>query len=347
MSQGVTGRISTVLGVIAFSANVFAATESATKLVPLLKKAKAAKAVALSAAPASAGRAAIGATDADRISSAAEAAPTATNASTTANTTTTKATAAGVAEKKVSVGLSSENWVGSASANVKDASGTMSQNNVSVGYKLAEGRSIQVRQYFLYNMTGSANAQTWGIGDAAVQYTDSTKMLGAAPVEQKVRVYLPVAQTSQDVGRYEVRYTAAITQAAGKYVNIEYAVNPRAYFYTVNSAGQEAFRFIPSISASYAKETAVFVPYTTLSDLHSWGNTGYGLSTSPYSPGVYKRRGVNLDYTLLDLGTKINLSKSVNLDLSFEEGYNLRAADSFNNPDHDFSSYNLNLSVSM
>jgi hypothetical protein len=266
---------------------------------------------------------------------------------TTENETVTTVKEAGVAPKKISVGFLSENWVTSSEANTHDYTSFMSQNNVSVGYKLGEGRTIQGRQYFLYNMTDKLGANTWGAGDFALQYSDSNIKIGSAPIDAKARLYLPVSKASQDVGKYELRLYGSATQAAGKYVNVEYAVNPRFYAYSINSNGQVAFRVAPSITASYAKETALFVPYTSFSTDHQWGNTGKGISQSPYSVGGYGYRPVNLDAAYLDIGTRVNLSARVNLEAFFEEAYNLRQAAIFTDPVHDYSGYYLNLSASM
>lgn len=340
MKMKTVGRWSTILGALALVSNVYAATVTSAKVAPAT-----AKGIVLASTTSahSEKSEAARSVEAERFE---VIAPDAKKAA-SQNTTTTNVKTAGIAQKKVSVGYLSENWVTSEDANSHNYSSFMSQNNVNISYDLAEGRTLQARQYFLYNMTDTLGKNTWGQGDFALQYTDATQKLGAAPLEAKARLYMPVAKASQDVGRYELRLTGSVTQAAGKYVNIEYAVNPRFYAYTINSDGQKGFRILPSISASYAKESATFVPYVTAYTDHTWSNTGRGISQSPYTVGQYNTAAVNTDFGDLDIGAKINLSKNVNLEMYFEEAYNLRAAATVVEPAHDYSGYYLNLSASM
>lgn len=332
----------TVIAGLALSSLIALSANAATTAV----KVKAAKKAAAATEATTAAAATTSAT-------ATSASLTSTTTATSTNTSTTTLGAVGAAPSKLGLSLISENWVGSEGANARDYTGLMSQNNVDVSYKLAEGKTVDVKQYFLHNMTYRPNENTWGAGDLALQYTDTTKLLnlgskiGLAPTMMRARLYLPVSHASQDIGAYELRLYGTVTQTAGKYVNIEYGINPRIYAYTINGDGQKGFRVLPSISFSSAKEDALFVPYVELSTDHMWLNSGKGLSTSPYSVGIYKANDKNIDLANVDVGTNINVNKNFSIQAFYEEEYNLREADQLTSPEHDLSSYNLNLTVSM
>ena len=127
-------------------------------------------------------------------------------------TTKTTAAAAGVAPKKWGALYLSENAV---IPNIGNTFG--SQNSLSLVYNLNADRSLQVRQYFLYNMTNQDSPYEWTMGDTALQYTDTSKKIGGADTLLYARAYIPTSYYTSQVGKYELRLYGAVTQAAGKY----------------------------------------------------------------------------------------------------------------------------------
>jgi hypothetical protein len=262
-----------------------------------------------------------------------------------AGTTTASINDVGAKKKKITVGFMSENALVAGQSNYNTFGST---NNVNASYDLGKERSIQVRQYFLYNMTNQDYPYEWTVGDTALQYSDAGHKIGSADGLFMARLYAPVNYYSQQVGKYELRLYEFVTQAAGKYVNLTYFLGPRFYAYTQNDASQTGFQVLPGITATYASETAFATPFVTVYMQDQWYNTGSGVQLLYNGvAGTYKTNAVNQDYLNVDLGTNLKISKNTSATLFYEYTNNVRQLNDSQPIDNPNSSWNLWFSSSM
>jgi len=260
-----------------------------------------------------------------------------------AGTTTAKIGTVTEAKSKWKVGFLSEN------AMIPNQGSTFySQNNINVSYDLGNDRTIQVRQYFLYNETNQDYAYEWTQGDTALQYSDAGHKIGGADNMAIARLYIPGSYYDQQVGKYELRLYDFVTQNLNKYVDLTYIVDPRFYSYTHTDAGQTGFQALYGVQATYASKSAFFTPFTTVYMQDLWGNTGkgVGLTVNGYA-GVYSYNPVNQDLLNVDVGTNINLSKKITATFFYEYEMSVRGLNQSQPLDNPDSSWNLWFSASM
>lgn len=262
----------------------------------------------------------------------------------TSLSTTTKAVFG--KKSKYSASYVAESEVDAQAANHNNYDGFYSNQHLGLGYDLGDAKKIQYRQYFHYNMTDRTRTDEWGLGDHVFQYTDASAVkIADADMVFNARLYMPGAEWTRTVGKYELRLSESVTQKLSSKANLDYSLETRFYAFSGNNDGQLGFRMLPAVEINY-KANKYLTPYAMAYTAHSWAHSGSGPTLYMKSGEVTNPQNYSEKF-LTDLGAVVAVNKNVSLNLYVETAKNLKSNENYEPFHQDFSTYDLVLSVSM
>lgn len=226
--------------------------------------------------------------------------------------------AASGAKSKITPSYVAENYVGARAVNIGNYDDFTSQQHVGLAYDLGNDRKVQYRQYFHYNMTDRKVTDEWAIGDHVFQYTDATALkIADADMLFYARVYMPGAEWTREVGKYELRLFEGVTQELGAKTTIDYGLNTRFYSYSGDNDGQKGLRVLPAIQVAYQVNNS-FSPYIGMYTDHNWSHTGSGPALYLGNAGVSRNPANYAEALYTDIGANVAVNKNVKLNIYLE-----------------------------
>lgn len=260
-----------------------------------------------------------------------------------AQTSSTTAAAVGATPKKIGF----KYWQGTVfparAANLGRAgSVVVSDSYVAPSMKLDEARSVEARQYILYNQTDATRNDEIAAGDLHLIYNNAKAYtLGNTPLFEQLRLVAPVSEFSQEVGKVEGRYTLSVEQALASKLTASYDVSTRVYGYTNEDDGQRGLR---ALAAATLKRDGRIAPYVAGTYDASWKHTGRALNLE----GKRKYNSTpNSDVFTFDIGSEIEVNKNISFNIYAEQNRSLRAIDAYKFMNDDESIYILELTARM
>ncbi len=179
------------------------------------------------------------------------------------------------------------------------------------------------------------NTQKFSWGDSYIKYTRAKSSIFGKEYVGQMRVYLPLSEQSDLVGKYQTRGYMIFSQELNKTFSVDYIINPRVYTYSKDSSGQLSFMGLYLASLNQKINDSVSLSYASYL-LQRHYNTGKAQSLSGLSAdGSYttiesKYRDENtISEIYFNLAASFKLTDKVGFDVYMEQPRNFASTSRF------------------
>ncbi|MEZ4872552.1 MAG: hypothetical protein R2827_10005 [Bdellovibrionales bacterium] len=168
-------------------------------------------------------------------------------------------------------GWTTENYVFGSDLDAGNAAKTVSDNYLTVDYKLNDSTKLFLWQMFHFDYDKNESLE---IGDIVVGYSARHGMIpGGWNVSSSMRLYMPVREYNQKIGKVQYRFYGKVDKDISKNWNIAFETNPRIYGYTRYQDGQLGLNFRNHVILGYKASDRLYVN-TYLGHAHYNSYTG-------------------------------------------------------------------------
>ncbi len=221
------------------------------------------------------------------------------------------------------------------------AANLSSYNLLMLKYNIDKVSSATFLESFVFDWGESG---TFSQGDVAFQYDRKLGKAAGLDLSTRARLYVPVSESSQDLGRYQLRLYGNAGGEISPILSYKFQTNPRIYTYSDHDEGQLTLKWINAASLTL-KATDKISLTSSLGHIHYSRNSGLKyevdkpiyLLDDPYD---------NDDAMFISLEAGFALGIT-NFSLMIEQERDLRSSESSSLFDESGTTYFMTFSVSI
>lgn len=268
---------------------------------------------------------------------------TAVDPTTSATTTVTNMEVVTPAAKKWGLTLFQGVYSGIADANTGNFADSTGDSFVDLSYKLNDLQKVSIRQNFWANQSDATVKNEYELYDFMARFSQSKAFqIAGSDVALESRIYLPVSDWSQEIGKIEFRQSMAFDRNLAKDLTASFGAQGRLYGYTKDQDGQRGARSFVDAKLAY-ELNKTFVPYALIQHEGSWRHNGLALSPT----GSRSEKPANYNGANLYIGSAVNVSDNFSLEVYVEQDRDLSKTDNYELFNQDESIYALEMAVSI